>query len=93
MIEFCTSNCNSFLIPFSGPKLPFQLSGSVIVSTPNANSLLLIGGYNWNESSFSSAIYELSGDSINSLQWTLLQHKLRYPREGHLAFHIPDDIF
>ena len=78
---------------FSGPKLPFQLSGSVIVSTPNANSLLLIGGYNWDESKFSSAIYELSGDSINSLQWTLLQHELRYPREGHLAFYIPDNIF
>ena len=69
------------------------MSGSVIVSTPNVNSLLLIGGYNWNESIFSSAIYELAGDSIKSLQWTLLKHKLRYPREGHLSFLIPDNIF
>ena len=38
----------------------------------------------------SSALFELSGDSVESLKWKKLDQKLQYPRVNHVSFLIPD---
>ena len=36
---------------------------------------------------------ELSGDSVETLKWTLLENKLEISRENHVSFCIPQDVF
>ena len=76
----------------SGPKLPFKLSDSTMVSSPTDKGVVVIGGqmegdYSW-EQIPSNALIELSGDTIDTLKWTVLRQKLNYPRSEHLAFAI-----
>ena len=78
---------------FSGPKLPFKLSNFAMVSTPTEKGVVVIGGQLGNEEvTFdqinSNALIELSGDSIDTLKWTVLKQKLKYPRSRHLSFPI-----
>ena len=40
----------------------------------------------------SNDVYELSGNSLESLEWTLLEQKLQYPRIAHESFPIPDEV-
>ena len=39
-----------------------------------------------------SDLYELSGDSVKTLEWKILEQKLQNPRYGHLSFSISNDI-
>ena len=40
----------------------------------------------------STAILELSGDSIESLHWTILYQRLQFPRSRPMAFPISEEI-
>ena len=40
----------------------------------------------------SNELIELSGDSIDSLKWTVLDQKLVYPRKDHVSFLIPNEV-
>ena len=40
----------------------------------------------------SNALIELSGDSVESLKWTILEQKLKYPRYLHLSFPVPNEV-
>ena len=40
----------------------------------------------------SDELIELSGDSLDSLQWTVLKQKLVYPRKDHVSFLIPNEV-
>ena len=76
-----------------GPKLPFKLCDFTMVSSPTDKSVVVIGGQMNNEENTykqikSNALIELSGDSIDTLKWTVLKQKLKYPRFQHLAFPI-----
>ena len=64
-----------------------------MVSSPTDKGVLVIGGEMDNEGDIfaqteSNALIELSGDSIDTLKWTVLKQKLKYPRFKHLAFPI-----
>ena len=64
-----------------------------MVTSPTDKSVVVIGGEMNNEENpykqiKSSALIELSGDSIDTLKWTLLKQKLKYPRFKHLALPI-----
>ena len=34
----------------------------------------------------------MSGNSLESLEWTILEQKLQYPRMEHASFPIPDGV-
>ena len=72
-----------------------------MVSSPNGKGVVLIGGETIchlnddfkKESSRTNALIELSGDSIETLEWKILDQKLKYRRSYHVAFSIPDTVF
>ena len=76
-----------------GPELPFNcpLSRSTMVSSPTDKGVVIIGGHHRQGYNFSSkCLFELSGDSIESLKWKKLDQKLQYSRNGHVSFLISD---
>ena len=77
---------------FLGPKLPFRVYGSAMVTSPNNKGVILIGGYIRNDHVESSALLELSGNSVESLQWTILEQKLKHPRCNHVALFLPQNL-
>ena len=91
----------------SGPKLPVEnLYGSTMVPSPTGKGIVVIGGMTntlgyeglreddppYNNLDTTNVLLELSGDSIDSLQWTTMAHKLKYPRAYSVAFPIPDGV-
>ena len=67
---------------FLGPNLPvdsipFPREGSTMVPSPTGRSVIVIGGY---------VLIELSGDSIRSLKWTILDQRLQYGVFKHVSF-------
>ena len=66
-----------------------------MISSPTEKGVVVIGGIKITEDmkyEDSNAVIELSGDSIDSLKWTILKQKLQYPRFCHVAFPIPNDL-
>ena len=73
----------------SGPKLPYKLSDSAMVTSPSGKGVVVIGGLNNNEFKDSNALLELKG--ISSKEWVPLKQTLQHVRENHVAIPIPDD--
>ena len=79
-----------------------------MISSPNQNSVILVGGigklslhfgvaqYIGGGNAYSPNIYnyllELTGDDYSSLQWIRLEQRLKYARYGHLVCYIPNDL-
>ena len=70
-----------------------------MVTSPIGKGVIISGGYtnyparqNFHMNITSNDVYELSGNSLESLEWTLLEQKLQYPRISHASFPIPDDV-
>ena len=64
-------------LPVDG--IPFPREGSTMVPSPTGRSAIVIGGY---------VLIELSGDSIRSLKWTILDQRLQYGVFEHVSFQI-----
>ena len=76
-----------------GPKLPEYFPiyvGMKMTTSPTRKGVIISGGPN--SSSKSKLLIELSGDSLESLKWTILDQKLKYGRSGHVALSIPDAV-
>ena len=74
-----------------GPKLPEYFPiyvGVKMTTSPTRKGVIISGGPN----SSSKLLIELSGDSLESLKWTILDQKLKYGRSGHVALSIPDAV-
>ena len=84
---------NSSII-FLGPQLPFKLSNSTLVSSPIGQNVVMIGGFINEQKGLQESPYllELSGDSYETLDWKILDKKLKYPRQDHISFCISNDI-
>ena len=66
-----------------------------MVTSPTGKGVVLMGGSSHQcagQRYSSKKILELSGNSIKSLKWNVLEQKLMYPRQGHLAFSVPDEF-
>ena len=64
-----------------------------MISSPTENGVVMIGGVPVHDNSFvSNNFLELSGNSIETLEWKILEHKLQYARFGHVSFSISNDI-
>merc|ERR1712150_375404 len=74
-----------------GPKLPFALYGSTMISSPTEKGVVMIGGTKQKIGNFSDLL-ELSGDSQETLKWKILEQKLQHPRSYHVSFSISNDI-
>ena len=71
--------------------MPIGLTGSAICNTPDGKGIVLIGGYKGHpDYEKSSALIQLTGDSFQTLHWTVLSQKLQFPRMNHTAFPVPD---
>ena len=77
--------------------MPFKLSSSTIVTSPNGQGVILIGGYtvtesnytlwNWAEKKPSDTVIEPTAKPF--MKWKILEQKLMYPRYGHITLPIP----
>ena len=72
--------------------MPFKVYGSTMVTSPCGKGVILIGGYNRNERKESDVLLELTGHSVDTLKWIILEQKLKYPRCRHVSYLIPDDL-
>ena len=64
-----------------------------MISSPTENGVVMIGGVPVHDNSFvSNNFLELSGNSVETLEWKILEHKLQYARFGHVSFSISNDI-
>ena len=82
---------------YLGPNLPpgygFGIWNASMVTSPTGKGVVLIGGNRLkNVYCSSNNLLELSGGSIESLKWNVLEQKLMNPREGHLSFSVPDTL-
>ena len=78
---------------FLGPDLPFRLHGSSMVTSPTDEGVVIIGGYNHDLCKESYHLIEIIGNSIETLEWNLLEQRLKYARSAHLAFSIPYHMY
>ena len=62
-----------------------------MISSPTEKSVVMIGGFEIGGSRRCDLL-ELSGDSIETLEWKILQQKLQYPRHHHVSVSISNDI-
>ena len=72
----------------SGPKLPFKLDGSAMVTSPSGKGVIIIGGYRDNKRKYSNALLELKDISK---EWVPIKQTLLHARAYHVAIQMPDD--
>ena len=64
-----------------------------MVTSPTGKGVIFSGGFtNRFNGRASNDIYELSGNSLQSLKWTELEQKLNYQRLSHASFLIPNEV-
>ena len=68
-----------------------------MISSPTERSVVLIGGqyhvYKKEEvCEYSCDLLELSGDSIDTMEWKILKQQLQYPRPFHISCSISNEI-
>ena len=71
-----------------------------MVTSPRGNGVILIGGVegdpSWSRTEKKhfgeKALFELRGNSIESLKWIQLKQTLEYGRSYHLAVPVPDEM-
>ena len=64
---------------------------STMISLPTEKGILMIGGYAKNHE-WVSNLLELSGDSVETLEWRILEQKLQHPRSHHVSLSISNDM-
>ena len=77
---------------FLGPQLPFKVRDFAMTPTPSGKGVILIGGYDDTHRRSSNLILELNGETLNSLSWNIMEHKLKFQRSYHTAVLVPDDL-
>ena len=73
-----------------GPILaPFPLLSHTMVQSPTKSGIVLIGVQIVEGGKF-DALFQLSGESIESLKWTILEQKLQHGRHSYVSFSVPE---
>ena len=67
-----------------------------MIFSPTEKGVLIIGGNgiieNRTRIKYVSDLLELSGDSVETLEWRILEQKLQHPRSNHVSLSISNDI-
>ena len=61
-----------------------------MIPTPSKKGVILIGGYNDSHRRTSNLLFELTGNSLDSLSWNIMEVRMKFQRSYHVAFYIPD---
>ena len=76
----------------SGPALPQALFGNVVVTNPEGDGVLVVGGNgSAGPGGHRDTLYELICTSDGQCQWVELPQKLQVARSDHIAMLVPDD--
>ena len=62
-----------------------------MISSPTEKGVVMIGGCK-QPLEDSSDLLELSGDSLETLKWKILEQRLQHPRALHVSFSISNDL-
>jgi hypothetical protein len=73
-----------------GPSLPRDLEEFTMITSPEENGVIAIGGRSGRE--FESAIFKMTCTGSLNCEWTELEQKLDIGRIDHVAFLIPNDL-
>ena len=73
-----------------GPSLPRDLEEFTMITSPEENGVIAIGGRSGRE--FESAIFKMTCTGSLNCTWTELEQKLDIGRIDHVAFLIPDEL-
>ena len=88
-VEFlCLDNEDAGWI--EGPSLPRDLEEFTMITSPEENGVIAIGGRSGRE--FESAIFKMTCTGVLNCTWTELEQKLDIGRIDHVAFLIPDEL-
>ena len=74
-----------------GPNLPIRLISSTMVTSPTGKGVVMIGGHRLDvqkkglAKGCSDTLIELSGESRETLKWTILDRKLKQKRSQHFV--------
>ena len=61
-----------------------------MIPTPSKKGVILMGGYNDSHRRTSNLLLELTGNSLESLSWNIMDVRMKFQRSYHVAFYIPD---
>ena len=81
----------------SGPDLPYNVENSQMVTSPDGDGIILLGGdvprqEGWGSES-SAKLLQLKRDSNGwASSWTTMKQKLKYGRRQHVAIPIPNEL-
>ena len=76
---------------FSGPKLPFKLYKSMMVSLPLLNEIILFRGFREQDQPNNSTPFNAMVRLNNiSMKWTIYNQTFKHGKHSHVAFLIPD---
>ena len=95
-LQFFLKIVSAFFPILLGPDLPYKIHCSKLVTSPTGKGVVLIGGFHITEDEKwrrSHSLWELSGDSIENLQWKEMCQQLKFSRASHIAFIIPDQVY
>ena len=74
-----------------GPNLPYTVGKSQMVTSPDGNGIILIGGQH--DYHTTAKILELRRDTNGwASSWTTMKQKLKYARNQHVAIPIPNEF-
>jgi len=79
---------------FAGQNLPFKVHLHRMVQTPDAKSVYLTGGYDGSNGQYSNKILEMKcpNQTPESCVFNEIPTKLKYPRRGHIALSITEEL-
>jgi hypothetical protein len=80
-----TANCVNFQI-LTGPKLPKSLFGHQMVTSPDGQGVIIIGG-----NFVDTSIYKLICNELDC-KWSEMEQNLQIGRYKHVAMMIPDNL-
>ena len=63
-----------------------------MVTSPTEKGIVMIGGNSFSPNPTMPHLLELSGNSIETLEWKILEKKLQHSRSYHVSFSISNDI-
>ena len=72
----------------AGPELPYGIGFSAIVTSPDGNGVILVGGKS-SSTDYLDSILELKSDGQGWVgAWTTLSTKLQYARSFHIVIPV-----
>ena len=64
-----------------------------MVTSPNGQGVIVMGGYKDNERKVSDAIIELCGKTIDSMKWKVLNMTLQFHRQSFVVLPITNEFY